>query len=64
MVISKLEMEAIHNVKIPGSPNDWSPPPAKTEKVEPQFELIGNPGGWSSFTFRSEFDKGRPAGSQ
>ena len=64
VVLSLGEMEAIHNVKIPRSPNDWSHPPAKTEKGEPQFELIDNPGGWSSFTFRPEFDKGIPADSQ
>ena len=52
VVLSQGEMEAIHNVKIPGSPEDWRPLPDKTEKGEPQFELIDNPGGWSSFTFR------------
>ena len=37
VVLSQGEMEAIHNVKIPGAPEDWSPLPAKTEKGEPQF---------------------------
>ena len=37
VVLSQGEMEAIHNVKITGSPDDWKPPPAKTEKGEPQF---------------------------
>ena len=32
VVLSQGEMEAIHNVKIPGSPDNWIPPPAKTEK--------------------------------
>ena len=64
VVLSLGEMEAIHNVKIPGAPNDWSHPPAKNEKGEPHFELIDNPSGWSSFTFQPEFDKGIPAGSQ
>ena len=64
VVISQGEAEAINNVKILGSPGDWIPLPAKTEKGEPQFELIDNPSGWSNFKFWPEFDKGRLSGSK
>ena len=57
-------MEAIHNVKITGSPDDRSPPPAKNDKEEPKFDIIDNPSGWSSFKFLPYFDKECPAGSQ
>ena len=49
VVLSQGEMEAIHNAKIPGAPDDWIPLPAKTEKGEPQFERIDNPSGLVKF---------------
>ena len=52
----------MHAIKIPGAPDNWSHPAAKTEQGEPSFENIDNPGGWSSFTFRSEYEKGRGTG--
>jgi len=33
-------------------PDDWQNPPTKTEKNEPEFKDIDNPGDWSSFSFR------------
>ena len=52
----------MHTIKIPGAPDNWSHPAAKTEQGEPSFENVDNPGGWSSFTFRSEYEKGRGTG--
>ena len=49
----------MHAIKIPGAPDNWSHPAAKTEQGEPSFENVDNPGGWSSFTFRSEYEKGQ-----
>ena len=60
VVLSQQEMDAIHNAKIPGASDDWRPPPAKTEKGEPQFEIINNPGEWSSLTLCPEFIMGSP----
>ena len=52
----------MHAIKIPGAPDDWSHPAAETEQGEPSFENVDNPGGWSSFTFRAEYEKGRGTG--
>jgi hypothetical protein len=38
----------------PYTPNDWSPM-VNTNKREPLFEDVDNPGGWSSYTFRPMF---------
>ncbi len=38
----------------PFAPNDWSPT-VNTNKGEPLFEDVDNPGGWSSYTFRPMF---------
>jgi hypothetical protein len=35
----------------PCAPNNWSPT-VNTNKGEPLFQNVDNPGGWSSFTFR------------
>ena len=48
----------MHAIKIPGAPDNWSHPAAKTEQGEPSFENVDNPGGWSSFTFQSEYGNG------
>ena len=52
----------MHAIKIPGAPDDWSHPAAKTEQGEPSFEHVDNPGGCSSFTFRAEYEKGQGTG--
>ena len=52
----------MHAIKTPGAPDNWSHPAAKTEQGEPSFENVDNTGGWSSFTFRSEYEKGRGTG--
>jgi hypothetical protein len=45
-----------------GAPPGWSPPHAhctpmvNTNKGEPLFEDVDNPGGWSSYTFRPMFE--------
>ena len=53
----------MHAIKIPGAPDNWSHPAAKTEQGEPSFENVDNPGGWSSFTFQSGYEKGRVTGN-
>ena len=48
---------------LPGSPEDWTPPQppegwvhkADTERGEPLFSQVDNPGGWSPYTFRAKF---------
>jgi hypothetical protein len=42
----------------PYAPNDWSPT-VNTNKGEPLFEDVDNPGGWSSYTFRLMFEPRR-----
>jgi hypothetical protein len=42
-------------LELPGTPPDWIPPPRKFD--EPEFSTINNPGEWSEFTFRPEFNK-------
>ncbi len=37
------------------APNDWSPT-INTNKGEPLFEDVDNPGGWSSYTIRPMFE--------
>ena len=59
---SQGDIESMHAIKIPGAPEDWSHPAAKTEQGEPSFENVDNPGGWSSFTFRAEYEKGQGPG--
>ena len=43
-------------LKVPGMPPNWKPKACASEKGEPEFEDIDNPGNWSKYTFRSEFD--------
>ena len=52
----------MHEIKIPGAPDNWSHPAEKTEQGEPSFENVDNPGGWSSFIFRADYEKGRGTG--
>jgi hypothetical protein len=44
-------------VSMPSAPPDWTPPIPKTEKGEPTFESVDNPGQWPEFTYRSKFLK-------
>lgn len=46
-----------YNVSIPSPSSDWVPPPVKTEKGEPQFSEVDNPGKWSRFIFKPKFKK-------
>jgi hypothetical protein len=46
-------------LELPGTPLDWFPPRRQEEKGEPEFIDVLNPGGWTNFTFRPEFVKGR-----
>jgi hypothetical protein len=39
----------------PCGPDDWNPT-INRNKGEPLFEDVDNPGGWSSYTFRSMFE--------
>ena len=45
------------NMKIPCVPDDWTDPAPATEKNEPPFDLVDNPGNWSSYAFRPVFKK-------
>jgi hypothetical protein len=45
---------------VPGTPLDWQPPLSNTTKGEPDFSTLGNPGEWTPFTFRPDFDKTNP----
>ncbi len=40
----------------PCAPNDWNPT-INTNKREPLFRDVDNPGGWSSYTFRPMFEQ-------
>ena len=44
-------------VSVPTVPVDWEPAIAKTEKGEPTFLDVDNPGKWSEFTYRPRFEK-------
>jgi hypothetical protein len=43
------------NINIPDTPTDWMPPVQKTEKGEPTFAEVDNPGGWLQYIVRPEF---------
>jgi hypothetical protein len=43
-------------LKVPGAPLSWKPKACATAKGEPEFGDVDNPGKWSEFTFRAEFD--------
>ena len=45
--------------KPPGPDDEWKAKDAKTERGEPKFEDVDNPGGWSQYVFQSKFDKGK-----
>ena len=45
------------DIKIHNVPDDWTDPAPATEKNEPPFDLIDNPGNWSSYAFRPVFKK-------
>ena len=40
----------------PAPPETWTTHQAKTEKGEPEFKDVDNPGNWSAYTFRPTFD--------
>ena len=42
---------------MPTVPTEWELLKAKTEKGEPEFVDIDNPGHWPEFTYRSKFEK-------
>ena len=62
VVLSQGDIISMHAIKIPGATDNWSHPAAKREQGEPSFENVDNPGGWSSFTFRTEYEKERGTG--
>jgi hypothetical protein len=43
-------------IRLPSPPEDWVAPEPKTLKGEPAFSLVDNPGDWSQYTYRAEFD--------
>jgi hypothetical protein len=45
------------DMKVPGTPDDWVPPQRKEDKGQPHFVDVDNPGDWSEYTFRPEFEK-------
>jgi hypothetical protein len=45
------------DIKVPGTPDDWVPAPRKEDKGQPAFVDVDNPGDWSEYTFRPEFEK-------
>ena len=44
---------------IPSHPDNWQRDPPKIEQGKPEFDLIDNPGKWSDFIFRPEFETSR-----
>ncbi len=54
-----ISSEDMTDVKVPKQDPDWSPPPRKASKGEPEFRNIDNPGDWDEFCFRPKFNKGR-----
>jgi hypothetical protein len=45
------------NMNVPGTPVDWTAPQRKEDKGQPNFADVDNPGDWSEYTFRPEFEK-------
>jgi hypothetical protein len=52
-VLTGLEPE----IAVPKPPDDWVPDVPKTDRNEPLFAAVDNPGFWSQFTFRPKFAK-------
>ena len=50
-------MKGLGNAKVIEPPEDWKPAPPKTEKGEPLFDTVDNPGNWSPFSFRAKFNE-------
>jgi hypothetical protein len=48
------------HINIPDTPTDWMPPVQKTEKGEPTFAEVDNPGGGWQYIFRPEFGTTAP----
>ncbi|KAG7337431.1 hypothetical protein IV203_034509 [Nitzschia inconspicua] len=42
---------------VPQPPSDYVPPAVKTEKGEPKWEELNNPGDWSRYCFNPSFNK-------
>jgi hypothetical protein len=55
------EANAIKDLKdiasVPKPPPEYIPPPVKTEKGEPKWEEVDNPGDWSRYCFTPSFNK-------
>jgi hypothetical protein len=47
-------------VSMPSVPPDWVPSIERTEKNEPAFHTVDNPGKWPEYTYRSKFEKNPP----
>jgi hypothetical protein len=45
------------DIQVPGTPDDWVPAQRKVDKGQPNFVDVDNPGDWSEYTFRPEFEK-------
>jgi hypothetical protein len=45
-----------NRLRLPSPPEAWVPPEPKTVKGEPAFAEVDNPGSWSQYTYRAEFD--------
>jgi hypothetical protein len=43
-------------IHLPSPPEDWVAPEPKTLKGEPAFSNVDNPGDWSQYTYRADFD--------
>ena len=58
-----VQMDVVRNIfGTPGlsvheTPRDWKDPPPDESRNEPEFKLVDNPGGWSSFCYRPVFKK-------
>eukprot|EP00521_Asterionellopsis_glacialis_P000227 CAMPEP_0195249198 /NCGR_PEP_ID=MMETSP0706-20130129/1978_1 /TAXON_ID=33640 /ORGANISM="Asterionellopsis glacialis, Strain CCMP134" /LENGTH=359 /DNA_ID=CAMNT_0040300965 /DNA_START=20 /DNA_END=1102 /DNA_ORIENTATION=+ len=48
-----------NNVRIPKPDPEWKCPPVRTERGEPPFESVDNPGGWNRYYFQPKFMKGK-----
>ena len=44
-----------YNVSIPSPPPDWVAPAVKSDRGEPEFETVDNPGNWHRYCFQPKF---------
>ena len=47
----------------PSIPKNWKPDKRKVNKQKPELNSVDNPGGWSQFIFRPEFDSATKGGN-